>query len=137
MAKRKIQIEFEGFEQVAARLKELDGDIKGVTERALKKSHAIVTEKAERAIIPHKRTGRTQSSLEKNANVQWDNTIGTVYVGFDISKGGLAHIFLMYGTPRIEPDRKLYNAFWGASTRKQIMKVQEDIFYDEIRRLNG
>lgn len=49
-------------------------------------------------------------------------------VGFDITAGGtyngLPSIFLMYGTqlygqPHIKPDRNLYNAVYGAATKKK------------------
>lgn len=133
----KIQLEFEGFDSVIARLKRLEGDVITTTEKALKETHRVVTAKAEQAIEPHRRTGRTEGTLDQSANVEWGNGVATVHVGFNIKKGGLASIFLMYGTPRVQKDQKLYNAFFSKATQNEIMKLQEDIFYEEIRRLNG
>lgn len=133
----KTRIEFDGFEDVTARLNRLGGNVKQVTEKALKETHRVVTQKAEKAIAPHKLTGDTEKSLVRQAKIEWGGLVGSVKTGFDISKGGLAHIFLMYGTPRIKKDQNLYNAFFGKQTQKEIKELQEDIFYDEIRRLNG
>ena len=132
----KTRIEFEGFEEVIARLTKLDGDIKGVTEKALRETHKVITHKAEEAIAPHKQTGATARSLKRNAEIEWAGTLASVETGFDISHGGLPSIFLMYGTPRMKKDQNLYNAFFGNKTKKEIMELQENIFYEEIRRLD-
>lgn len=139
----KTYIEFDGFDEVVNRIKKLDGDIKGVTEKALKETHKIITNNADKAIRPHHKTGQTEKSLKRQAEVKWSGSLASVEVGFDISNGGLASIFLMYGTkgtprhPPIKKDQKLYNAFFGKKTREEIMKLQENIFYDEIRRFDA
>lgn len=133
----KAYLEFEGFDKVISRLSKLEGDTKATTEKALKKTHEIVTKKAEEAIKPHYETGATERSLYREGKVEWTGTLASVNVGFSISKGGLASIFLMYGTPRMKKDQKLYNSVWGTSTRKEVLEAQEEIFYEEIRRLNG
>lgn len=133
----KTRIEFDGFEKVIARLTKLGADVSKIAEEALKETHKYVTEQAETAIRPHHLTGATEKSLKKQANVEWVGTLASVETGFDISNGGLPSIFLMYGTPRMKKDQKLYNAFFGGKTKNEINKIQEDIFYNEIRRLNG
>lgn len=132
----KTRIEFEGFDEVLDRLKKLDGDIKGTTEKALKETHKVITANAKNAIIPHRLTGETEKSLVENPKVEWVGTEASIKTGFNIKDGGLASIFLMYGTPRMDKDQKLYNAFFGSRTKKEIMKIQEDIFYEEIRRVD-
>ena len=132
----KTRIEFEGFEEVIARLKKLDGDIKGVTEKALRETHKVITKNAETAIAPHKQTGATEKSLKRNAEIEWAGSVASVETGFSIRNGGLPSIFLMYGTPRMKKDQNLYNAFFGNKTKKEVMELQETIFYDEIRRLD-
>lgn len=138
----KFKVDFDGFTEVMARLKKLDGDVKTTTETALKKTHEIVTDKAEQAIAPHKKTGRTERSLQKQAKVNWIGTTASVDVGFDIHNGGLASIFLMhgakvYGTPRTPKDQKLYDAFFSTKTKKEVREAQEEVFYNEIRKLGG
>ena len=140
MAKKyasKMGIEFEGFDEAIKRIEKLDGDVKAITEKALKETHKIVTKYAEEAIIPHRLTGATEKSLKRDASIEWSGTEAKVPVGFSISKGGLASIFLMYGTPRMKKDQKLYNAIWGTKTHDDVLKAQEDIFYEEIGKLGG
>lgn len=133
----KTYIEFEGFEAVVERLSKLGANTKSITEKALKETHKVITAKATEAIQPHRLTGLTEKSLKRQANVEWAGTLGSVETGFSIRQGGLASIFLMYGTPRMKKDQKLYNAFFSKKTQDEVKKIQEDIFYAEIRRLNG
>lgn len=136
MAKNKTKIEFDGFEQVIAKLEKLNGDIKGTTDKALRETHQYITKEAEKAINPHYLTGETEHSLVLTPNIEWEGSVASVKTGFNIKDGGLPSIFLMYGTPRIKKDQKLYNAFFGTRTKREIMKIQEDIFYDELRRVD-
>lgn len=133
----KTRIEFEGFEEAVARLSKLEGNVRQVTEKALDETHKYVTNQVQPIIRKHKQTGATEASLKTNSKVEWAGTLASDEVGFNIRKGGLPSIFLMYGTPRMKKDQKLYDAFYGSKTRNQIMKIQEDIFYAEIRRLDS
>lgn len=137
MSGAKFKVEFEGFDEVMNRLKKLNGDMRGTTEKALKETHSIVTNKAQAAIAPHRRTGRTEASLYRAGDVRWSGETAFVWTGFPIHEGGLPSIFLMYGTPRMKKDQQLYNAFFGAATKKQVLSSQEDIFYEAIRKLGG
>lgn len=133
----KVYLEFEGFDEAIARLNKLGANIKDISEKALKKTHSIITEKAEDAITPHNETHQTEKSLRRKAEIEWAGTTASVKTGFSISEGGLASIFLMYGTPRMKKDQKMYNAFWSKSTQDEVREAQKEIFYNEIRRLNG
>lgn len=140
----KFKIEISGFDQVLKRLTELEGDVKKVTENALRETHKIVTAKADEGMAQSNlpaggkySTGETLSSMRRQAKIEWRGDVASVSVGFDISHGGLASIFLMYGTPRMKKDQKLYNAFYSPSTKKEVVAAQEDIFWREIRRLSG
>ncbi len=133
----KTRIEFDGFEEAISRLTKLNGNVKNISEKALKKTHKIITQKAEDAITPHNQTHQTEKSLRKEAEIEWTGTVASIKTGFSISEGGLASIFLMYGTPRMKKDQKMYNAFWSKSTQQEVAEAQKEIFYNEIRRLNG
>lgn len=149
----KTRIEFDGFDEAIARLNKLNGNVKAISEKALKKTHEIITKKAEDAITPHNQTHQTEKTLRKEAEIEWEGTLASVKTGFSISEGGLASIFLMYGTQshavsnqyaknigivaEHSKDAKLYNAFFGARTRKEVSEAQREIFNNEIRRLNG
>lgn len=130
----KLKIEFDGFDETINRLKDLGGNVKVVSEKALKDSHAYVTPKLHAEMQKHKQTGETESSIVDTAKVEWAGSVGSVKVGFDISNGGLPSIFLMYGTPRMPKDQKLYNAIYGKATQDEIKGIQQDVFLDEIMR---
>lgn len=133
----KTQIEFDGFEEAISRLSELEGDVKKTTENALKETRKHVHENLNVAMQKHNRTFKTVRSLDNDSNVQWVGSVASISVGFDLTNGGLPSIFLMYGTPRMSKDQNLYNAVYGKKTKDEVMKIQRDIFYDEIRRLGG
>mgnify|MGYP007111759900 CR=1 FL=1 len=90
---RRLRVEFEGFDEVLTKLKSLDGDARKTTEEALRKTHSIVTDKAAAAIAPHRRTGQTEASLQRDAEISWQGDVASVFVGFDIYEGGLPSIF--------------------------------------------
>lgn len=133
----KMQLEFEGFTEAIARLTKLEGNVKKTTEEALRQSERIARKKAGAAMSPHNHTFRTIRTLKHDQNIEWAGTTASIEVGFDIHNGGLASIFLMYGTPRIKKDQKLYDAFYGNQTKKEIQNLQEEIFMREIRKLGG
>lgn len=134
MAKNKLRLEFKGFEEYAARLDELGGDLKATTEKALKESHALVTPKIKAAMTKHNRTGGTSRAILDKSAVVWDGAVASIDVGFDIQSGGMPSIFLMYGTPRVKPDRDLYNAIYGNKTKKEIKELQQEIFSAAIKK---
>lgn len=134
MAKKKNSLK--GFEDLLGKLDAIDGDIKGTTEKCLKESAKIINSNAKQAMQRHNRTGRTLESLRENMPVTWSGTEAEIKVGFDVRQG-LASIFLMYGTPKIPKDTKLYNAIYGSKTKKEVAKVQEDIINDAINNAMG
>lgn len=133
----KFKLEFSGFEELSQRLQELDGDLRGVTEEALKNTHAYVTPKLRADMQKHKRTGETEKSIIDKPKVFWNGDVASIDVGFDITNGGLASIFLMHGTPRIRPDRKLYQDIYGNNTKKEIADIQEKTFLNAITKAVG
>ena len=141
MAKNRISIDFEGFNVLKKQLDEIGGNAtQRAVESALKASQQVIAEQVENAIEPHTLTGKTKKSIVSNSPVEWTGDTASVGVGFDISGGGLPSIFLMYGTklhgqPHITPDRKLYDAVYGAKTRKEISKIQESAFEKVLERV--
>lgn len=143
MAKNKITVDFDGFDVLKKQLDEIGGDAtKRAIEAALKASQQLIAEQVTAAIEPHTRPtgGRTKKSIVKNSPVEWAGDTASIGVGFDISGGGLPSIFLMYGTklhgqPHIEPDKNLYNAVYGAQTKKRIMQLQEQAFNKVLERV--
>lgn len=133
----RFRVEFDGLDELINRISKLDGNVKNVTEKALKATHAYITPKLHGDMSKHNRTGRTDSSTAENAKISWVGDVAHVSIGFDIANGGLASIFLMYGTPRNKKDQKLYNDIYGKTTTQAVRDLQQDIFYQELRKLGG
>lgn len=136
MAKNKIGLQLKGFDEMLERLDGLGGDVKRATEGCLRVTHNTVTPKITADMKRHRRTGRTAGAIVKRAVVKWEGTTASVQVGFDLPEG-LASVFLMYGTPKMPKDQKLYNDIFGAATKKQIAKKQEEILQGMIRKRMG
>ncbi len=130
----KLRIDFKGVDEYIEKLKQLGGNAVNVAvENALKESQALVAQKCAAAMTPHQKTGRTAASIITDAPVEWTGETAKIPVGFDIEEGGLASIFLMHGTtvngqPHMERDEDLYNAVYGAETKREVRKLQKEAF---------
>ena len=144
-SKNKIGLQFNGYKELTEELDRLGGDLKKTTERALVQSKAYVTKNL--LSVTHKQdypaggkysTGKTRHSIDTSKTVQWNGSEGSIDVGFDIDKGGLTSIFLMYGTkvhgtPRMKPVKGMYEAVYGKDTQAKIRKIQKQVFDDAIK----
>lgn len=155
--KKKFGLEFKGFEEVLANYEKLGGDIKKITKECLDFIPDMINPKLQTDITKHKRSGHTADSISKGEQVEWNGQVAGIKVGFKIGDGGLASIFLMYGTARHTPvnqygtpkragaqmhpgmnaDRKLYNDIYGRAIRKQIGEKQQQILQREIKKRMG
>lgn len=141
MPKNKIKLQFGGFEEYAERLDELGGSIEEATEQALKQSQKHVAEKLKTIVQENKypakglySSGDTKKSIIENAAVKWEGTTASINVGFDFKISGLNTIFLMYGTPKMQPMTGLKNAIYGSGTKKEIQAIQEAVFSEAIKK---
>ena len=132
MAKNKIGLQFAGFEEVISNFEKLGGDVKAATNAALIESQKYIADQAHTAMAPHKKTGKTEGSIVKDGRVTWSGMTAEINVGFDLTKGGMPSIFLMYGTPRMAKDTKVYNAVYGSKTKKAIASLQEQKFKERL-----
>ena len=142
MAKNKMSISFDGYKDLKEKLDSIGGEsTKRAVEGALKASQQLIARQANEAMLSHERTGSTRKSIVKDGAVVWEGDTASINIGFDLENGGLPSIFLMYGTklhgqPHIKPDRELYNAVYGSQTKKEIKKIQEEVFNKVIGRLS-
>ena len=141
MARNKIGLQFNGWEDYMAKLDELGGSQamkKGVNE-ALIESKKHVNPLIEKSMgkLPaggRYSTGDTKESIDDEMKVEWEGLTGTIKVGFDFSKSGLKSIFLMYGTPKMKPVSGLKSAIYGSKTKKEIAEIQEKVLSDHIKK---
>lgn len=131
----RMQILFDGFKDLAAQIDKAQGDLHGAVNEALEETERIVHDNLETAAAPYARggrkgyaTGAMYAARKGLKGVQWAGTWAEIGVGFDLkANGGFHSIFVMYGTPRMAKDAKVYNAIRGAKTRKQIAEKQQGI----------
>ena len=134
---RKGMIDFSQLEDLAEKWEKAGGKVEQLAESCLKAAHEAVTPAIIQDMSKHRRTGHTQGSIVTDAKVTWEGTKANIPVGFDIKQGGLPSIFLMYGTPRIKKDTKLYADVYGKKAQERIKKAQEEAFLKEIKKLLG
>lgn len=104
---------------------------------ALKESHNYITPLLNAEIEKHRRTGRTENSLDTNPIVNKRGDLFNIEIGFHITQGGLPSIFLMHGTPKQAPDMQLYNAVFGKATAKKIKNLQHTAVKQALQKYIG
>lgn len=160
MASKKFGLKFDGVAELSEQIDKLGGDLKKTTEAALAFIPGEVTPKLRAAMAKHTRygqgtAGKTAQSLVEGQQVQWNGSVASIAVGFDLKKGGMPSIFLMYGTPRHAPrnqyggatregaeehpgykaDRELYDAIYGKRIQAEIAKRQREIFEEVLEKV--
>lgn len=146
-------MDFSQIGKLAEKYLSLGGSLKGITEKCLEFIPAEINPDLKKDMSKHKRSGRTLKSLVETPKVVWNNpTSAKIPVGFNLKKGGLPSLFLMYGTPRHKPfnqygspkragakdnpgiakDESLYKHIKGEEIKKQIAKKQEEILLKAI-----
>lgn len=131
----RMSITFEGFKELAEKVDKATGQIKPAVNEALTEAQKVVSKNTTQAaaIYAHKgggrkgyATGRMYKSIVKDGRVTWKGQMAEVKGGFNLREpGGYHSIFIMYGTPRMKKDTKIYNAIKGKATRDEIAKVEE------------
>lgn len=144
MPRNKIYFKFDGMDYYIKKLDEMGKRIDLVTEKCLIESKKYVTNKLEQDSIkpnyPHEgdySIGTTKDSIDKSNDIGWEGSTAYIKVGYDFNISGLTSIFLMYGVEgpgkrKIDPVKKLYNDIYGYKTRKEVAKLQEEIFKKAI-----
>lgn len=140
MARKKFQLEFEGWEELVKQFESLGGDTVELTEKILTATHEHITPKihdkmAKSNLPAHGKysSGDTEKQIIDDVNIEWAGTGATVDVGFSLDES-IIPIFLMKGTPTMNAVKGLNSALYGSQTKKEIAELQENIFVEEINR---
>lgn len=135
----KLDLDFSGFDSILDELNKMGEDAKAVTDDALREAFKIITRKAEDAIqkpnLPRQgkySSGRSEKSLVRDPKITWSGSVASVDVGFNIKKGGLPTIFMMYGTPRYMKVQALYDAFFGEQTEAEIFAAVSETYAKKL-----
>lgn len=152
--KKKFGIEFEGFDEMFGKYEALGGSLKDLAQECLEFIPEMIHPSLHEHMKKHHRSGQTERSIvDGQQPIYWEGTRAYIDVGFHISKGGLASIFLMYGTPKHAPanqydkakgvnkgmtaDKNLYNDIFGTSIRRKIDDMQKEICDRKIQEIMG
>lgn len=143
MAKKKtakLRLDFPELSVWQEKLNKLDSNLtkKAVTD-ALIESQKIIADKCETAMIPHNRRGYdggTVTTIVRDENVEWTQSVAKIGVGFDLSKSPVS-VFLMFGTPTMSADRKIFEAVYSRKTRNECREVQAKAFEKVVKEAFG
>jgi len=142
VARNKIGLQVKELDYYMAKLDELGTGkaMKRGVEGALKASKQHVNPLIEKSMakLPaggRYSTGNTKESIDRDMSVEWSGLTASIKVGFDFSKSGVTSIFLMYGTPRMQPVSGLKNAVYGSKTQKELATIQEEALQKVILRI--
>lgn len=134
----RMKLFFPGMADLMYRLDEMEGDLKKATEEALEESAKIVQAEVVKAAAQYQNkgggkgyaTGAMYNAIKRDYQIHWKGTVAEIGVGFNIGAdypGGIHSIFLMYGTPRMDKDQKLYNAIFGSKTQRRVWYAQSKV----------
>lgn len=131
----RMSITFKGFEDLAEQVDKAGDKLKTAVDDALTETQRIVQNNVQQASNVYARkgggvkgyaTGQMFSAIKNNIQIEWSGNVAIIHVGFDLkAPGGFHSIFVMYGTPRMAKNAKVYNAIFGAKTKKQIAEAQK------------
>lgn len=127
----RMPILFDGFDDLAAEIDRAGGDLTAAVEDALQQTQEFIQNGLTMAAAPYNgkglkgyATGKMFGSIVDDRKIYFKGNVAEVRVGFELDKG-FHSIFIMYGTPRIKKDQKIYNAIKGTKTQKEIAELQE------------
>lgn len=139
----KMELVFDGFAGLAEKIDRMGGNMKSAVDEALLKAQKIVQDNLKEAVAPYAKkgggqkgyaTGKMYRAIINDRQVYWAGDTATVNVGFDLeTPGGFHSIFVMYGTPKMSKDTKIYNAIRGKSVQDEISKAQEKILKKHLK----
>lgn len=145
MAKNKMGLKFEGWTEYMVKLDEVGGSgaMKRGVEAGLKASKEYVNPIINKAVTKSNlpaggRYGSgadVRAALDRDLKVNWDRMTGDVNIGFAFDNIGLLSIYLIYGTPKMSPAKGLKAAIYGAKTKKEVAKIQEEAIGKTIKRI--
>ena len=81
-------------------------------------------------------TGQTMGKLHEELAVEWEGNIDRIKLGFKLEGAGITSIFLMYGTPKMQPAKGLREAL-KENPRKISRKEMEAAIKKIMERLGG
>lgn len=132
------------FAEYGERLEELGGDLKEIFTDLLEQTAETIQRDTDDAMAKSNlprggkySQGDTRKAIVKNPRVSWAGSVAEIPVGFDWAKESAAG-YLISGTPRMDPDRKLEEIYGKKKYMRNIVKDMQEFLTDEIKdRMEG
>lgn len=146
--KRSLDIDYSSLGELTEKLEALGANLEQVIGAAMEKAGEQVQQDTVNALadayLPAKGEyshGETEASVVRDVKVQWGASVGTMPLGFDKTKSG-AGGWLITGTPKMQPDKKLEDIYSRKTTSRAYEKrvktqIEKDLEDEIERRLNG
>ena len=137
MAKKsKFAFRFDEMEALAAKIEKMGGNLQEAADAALRATHDYITPNLSSGIDRHVQTGDTRDSLDRTPEVVWETPLlAKVNIGFDLKAGGWPSIFLMWGTPKMQPDLNLRKAAYGPAVKREVAKIQREVLEAYLQKI--
>lgn len=136
----RMKIIFDGFADLASDIDRRGGDLHAAVDDALVETQKLIQNNLTHAAAPYATTGKKgygtgtmYKSIIEDGQVHWTGSIAYVEAGFRLREGGWPSIFIMYGTPRMQKDTKVYNAIKGSKTKKEIAELQQEVMLKYLK----
>jgi len=130
-----MSLDTKDFQRLLSEIDKKGLDIMEAADKALTETSELIAENLTTAAAPYAgkgrkgyATGRMYGTIIRDKPV-WIGNVAEVKAGFRV-RDALESIFIMYGTPRIQKDTKVFNAIKGTKTKKQIQERQEEILME-------
>ena len=142
MAKNKgtwgfIELDYHAMEKMKQRYEKAGANYQKAAEQALLKSKTFIANKLEKDTVapnfPAKGKYGSGADLReaiiRTGNVGWSGMTAKTGAGFRLSRS-LVPQFLMYGTPKMKPAKKMREDVFGRNTGRQLREIQEEVMFD-------
>lgn len=132
------------FAEYGERLEELGGDLKEIFTDLLEQTAETIQWDTDDAMAKSNlprggkySQGDTRKAIVKNPRVSWSGSVAEIPVGFDWAKESAAG-YLISGTPRMDPNRRLEEIYGKKKYMRNIVKDMQEFLTDEIKdRMEG
>lgn len=127
-----MKMDTKDFANLLTAIEKKGKDVKAAADEALTATSDLISQNLTTAASPYAGRGRKGYATGKMYGTilheapTWEGNTATLKAGFRI-RDALESIFIMYGTPKIAKDTKVYNAIMGTKTRKEIQQKQEEV----------
>lgn len=143
MAKNKVQFDFSKLSDIIEKLDKAGANLEKVLTEVLEDTASEIQsdtlDALNNAYLPaggKYSTGETKASVISDPKVEKNGSMLEIGVGFDKSKMG-AGGWLISGTPKMAPDKKLADIYTNKRYENKLMKDIQQSLEDELEQIMG